>query len=556
MQPPSPESYSSIERRPMDLEDYIDIVRRHKGWILGPAFAGLVLAVVVAFLWPDTYVSTAMIRVVPAQVPESLVPANVNSALSQRINSMYQTISSRQNLTNLVNTFNLYPSERNRKPLADVVEQVRKNIRISAVNPLQGGTVRREQEYPAFQISFSYNDRLVAQQVTKQLVSSFMNENARERTQSSVLTTAFLKDQTEAARRDLEALDTRLASFRENFQGRLPEQLATNQVQLNSLEQRVTNLNGSLARISQEKLLLESDLRTLKTQRASLLPAPQLAMERRKNERIASIDREILQQEGRLANFREHYTDAYPEVAKVKAQLKTLESLRQRLIAEEEAAQESTESQPNTRYDPLFEKESRQLDAAIERLETQLKAKNSEAETYQKDIAATEKRIASVQTRIQAAPASEQQYAELIRDQMLAKHKYEDLKQKLARSSIAEELERRNQGETLELLDDASLPEAPTEPKRPIILLAGLGLGLIGGMAMAGAREAKDTSLKNLKDVRAYTQLPVLGSIPLLENDLIVQRRRRLMWLAWSTACLVGILIMTAAVFYYYATKV
>ena len=38
----------------------------------------------------------------------------------------------------------------------------------------------------------------------------------------------------------------------------------------------------------------------------------------------------------------------------------------------------------------------------------------------------------------------------------------------------------------------------------------------------------KDTSLKNLKDVRAYTQMSILGSIPLLENDFVVRRRKRL----------------------------
>ena len=78
-----PAEYSSIPRRALDVEDYIDILRRHKTWILAPAFGALVVAVVVAFLWPDTYVSTAVIRVVPSQVPENLVPTNVNSEISQ-----------------------------------------------------------------------------------------------------------------------------------------------------------------------------------------------------------------------------------------------------------------------------------------------------------------------------------------------------------------------------------------------------------------------------------------------------------------------------------------
>jgi hypothetical protein len=75
-------------------------------------------------------------------------------------------------------------------------------------------------------------------------------------------------------------------------------------------------------------------------------------------------------------------------------------------------------------------------------------------------------------------------------------------------------------------------------------------------LCFAGAREAKDASLKNLKDVRAYTQLTILGSVPLLENDLVVRRRKRLAWLAWSTACLVGIIIMTGSVFFYYTTRI
>lgn len=75
MQPMQPTF--SPSRRPMDVEDYIDVLRRHKGWIVGPAFAAVVISVVVAFFWPDTYVSTATLRIVPPQVPERYVVSNV-----------------------------------------------------------------------------------------------------------------------------------------------------------------------------------------------------------------------------------------------------------------------------------------------------------------------------------------------------------------------------------------------------------------------------------------------------------------------------------------------
>src|SRR4051794_40594933 len=237
MQVPEAQSLST-PRRALDIEDYLQMVRRHAAWILGPAFAGLVVAVVVAFLWPDTYVSTATLRVVPPQVPENLVAPNVNSAMSERINAMYQTISSRTNLTNLINSFNLYPRERQRKPIEDIVEMMRRAIRINAVASLGD----RDRNLPAFQISFAYENRILAQKVAADLVGRFMAENTRERTTQSISTTVFLRDQLEAAKRDLDAIDQRVSNYRQAYQGRLPEQTSQNQMQIGMLEQRTSNI--------------------------------------------------------------------------------------------------------------------------------------------------------------------------------------------------------------------------------------------------------------------------------------------------------------------------
>ena len=555
MQPSSmSEPYSSVNRRPMDVEDYFDIIRRHKAWILGPTFAALVISTVVACLWPDTYVSTGIIRVVPPQVPESYVPSNINSQMSQRVNSMYQTISSRGNLTNIINLYDLYRRERSRRPMEDIVEEMRRDIKISNVVPLSQG----DRQISAFQISFSYENRILAQKVTADLVSRFMTENTRERTTQSVLTTQFLKDQLENSKKELETIEGKLTNFRTTANGRLPDQVQQNATQMAMFEQRIANLNAALARLSQDKMLLESDLRTAKLQRASLTPTSENMVRKQKNDRIVQIDRDIMQLEATLSNLRQHYKDSYPDVRRVQSQMITLQQMRAKVLEEEENDKEKEKETVVTtkRVDPMYEREARQLDAVIERIEVQLKAKDAEAKNYSNEIANAEKSIRVVQSRIESTPVSEQQYMDIVRDREVAKLKYDDLNKKRAQSQIAEDLERRQQGETLEVLDPASLPQSPTQPKRGIIIGSGTGMGLVLGLFLAGAREAKDTSLKNLKDVRAYTQLTILGSVPLLENDLVVRRRRRLSWLAWSTACLVGIVVMTGSAFYYYATRV
>jgi hypothetical protein len=84
------------------------------------------------------------------------------------------------------------------------------------------------------------------------------------------------------------------------------------------------------------------------------------------------------------------------------------------------------------------------------------------------------------------------------------------------------------------------------------VLWAAVGTlgGLALGIGLAAVKEVKDTSLKNLKDVRAYTNLPVLSSVPLLENALLVRRKRRLGWVAWSCGIVVGFAMMGAALYY------
>jgi hypothetical protein len=66
--------YLNVPRRALDVEDYIDILRRHWMWIAGPGLAGLVASVVVAFLWPDTFTSNAVLRITPSQVSDASCP--------------------------------------------------------------------------------------------------------------------------------------------------------------------------------------------------------------------------------------------------------------------------------------------------------------------------------------------------------------------------------------------------------------------------------------------------------------------------------------------------
>ena len=540
----------SVPRRALDVEDYIDIARRHKAWILGPLFAALVVSVVGAFLWPDTYVSMATIKVNPQQVPEAYVQSNVNQLMSDRIAAIAQTVLSRPMLTSIITTYDLYPRERQSLPMEDVVEKMRTDVHIGNVLSV---TSSRER-VPAFQISFAYTDRKKAQSVVGDLMSKFIDTNVRERATTSLSTTNLLKDERDSAKKELDQTEEKLAQYRVRNRGQLPDEVQANLQQLNTLQTRTASINAALSRINQEKLLMEQQMRIYKDQLATLTKEPSTPADvaALKSERLVEAERELAGLERSLAALREHYKDTYPDVQRMASMVANAKKKRDQIAKEDEASRPANAPRPMS---PQTVREARDVDTSMRRLQSLIEAKDMEAEDARKELAQTNGMIRDYQARMNASPMSEKEYVELVRDRDAAKMKLADLDTKFNRASLSQSMEDRKVGESLEQLDPPSLPMTPTQPKRPIIVGIGAAVGLLVGVMLAGAREMKDTSLKNLKDVRAYTQLPILGSVPLLENDLVVKRRRRFAWFAWSLAVLIGIAVMSASIIYYYATR-
>lgn len=543
----------SKPRRQLDLEDYGRILRRNKGWIAGPLFAALVISVVVAFLWPDAYISVATIRVAPPQVPESFVPTNTNQDVQGRVNALVQLILDRATLTNIINTHGLYKSKLARMPLDDVIEDMKRNdIQVLPVRQSLNAGQRDTQQYPAFEIRFAYSERFTAQKVTADLVARFLEENVREISQQTVSTTQFLQDQWEESRKKLDELEQRLSVFRAQNMGRLPEEQQNNYQQLTALQAQKLNLNLAMNRVNQERLLYENQLRIDRDQLASLKDpnAPEQAADR-SDGKLAEKDHEIAQYEDSLAEARARYKENYPDVQRLASLLAAARIERQAILKNAKQPDNSARPAPSLQ----FLHEQRELEADVQRTEGLLLAKGVEMEDYRKQSAQLDGTIRNYESRIESTPVGIREYDELIRDRDLAKKDYEDLDRRLNSSEMSTALQNRQQGERLEQLDPPSLPQTPARPKRLLMVSGGTGLGLLLGLCLAGLREMRNGSLRTVKDVTVYWELPVLGSIPLFQESGAVRRRKRLAWLAWSATSLAGLAIMFASVAHYYVTR-
>jgi uncharacterized protein involved in exopolysaccharide biosynthesis len=129
------------------------------------AAAGMALGLAVAFLIPNEYVSTAVLR----------------TADGSRLQSTIAQVLSEDSLAAIVREDHLYSRELSRSSIHDVVRKMRdKHIRVQGV------------EGTALTISFTYPDRLGAQTVTRDLVTRFIAVNGVAPSTTEVLDSASL----------------------------------------------------------------------------------------------------------------------------------------------------------------------------------------------------------------------------------------------------------------------------------------------------------------------------------------------------------------------------
>ncbi|HSU60252.1 MAG TPA: Wzz/FepE/Etk N-terminal domain-containing protein [Bryobacteraceae bacterium] len=540
----------SVPRRALDFGDYVDMLRRNLGWLIGPTFAGLVIVTVVAFFLQDTYVSQAAIRIVPQQISPELIQNVSAQDIVDRINGMAQQIQSRDTLTSIINTYGLYKDEMKSEPLQDVIDKMKSAVRI---RPLAGWTNIEGKSLPAMQVSFSYSDKYTAQKVCAELVSRFMTANNEQNMQLQQVTNDFLSDESERAKRDLDQIESKIAVYREKNAGHLPEELQTNISQMNALENRASGLSDASMRNTEQRMMLESELQIAKDRLSTFqLNSPQALSQ---NQKAGVLDREIDQLQDNIEEMKGRYTDDYPGLQDARDRLALLKKQREQSIKDQAAREQTAKDNPSKAaavYNPALTRERMNAEAVVQQLETQLKANAMELRNINKQMASVNAALGNYSGRIQSVPASEKEYTDLLHDRDLARQRYTTLQLKREKSGVSMELERRKQGETLEVIDAASLPPAPSAPKRGMMIPIGAGIGFALGVLLVGIREVRDTSLKNLKDARLYTQLSILGSVPLLENDVVVQRRKQVMWVSWATGTLLGLAIIAGSIAHHY----
>src|SRR5216684_8614272 len=288
------------------------IFRRY-WWI--PAFATVALGVIglaASLVLPKKYTSSTLVLVEQPTVPIDLIKPVVTDDLNQRMASMKAQILSRSRLEAIINKFNLYPQQRQNIHMEDLVEKLKGAIDVELIQPMTGSANRQP---PGFNVSVTFDNPQLAQQICQEITSMFIEQNATARGAQSNKVTKFLTEQLDEAKAKLDEQDKRLAQFKAEHLVSMPDREQTNLTLLTGMNTQLDATTQALTRAQQDKSLNES---LLSNQEASW-KAAQVGQQNPESQ-----DQELAVLQQQLSALLAKYTPEHPDVIKVKSQIEEL----------------------------------------------------------------------------------------------------------------------------------------------------------------------------------------------------------------------------------------
>jgi polysaccharide chain length determinant protein (PEP-CTERM system associated) len=471
------------------IEDVKRVI--HKYWWVVPVCIAVfgALGASVATLLPKKYTSQTMVLVAKPTVPTEYVKPVVTEDLNRRLASMQEQILSRTRLEPVIEQFGLYHEDRNTVHMEELIDRLRKAIEISPLAPMAG---TEDRSMPGFSVRVTFDNPQSAQQICTSITSMFMEQNASALEEQAVRTTSFLSEQMDEAKTKLDQQDAKLAQFKRQYMGSLPEEEQSNLGVLGSLNSQLEANSQALNRAQQDRAFAES----LLNQQEANWKASQTGQ----NPETTEDQLRILQEQ--LSTLESLYTAKHPDVVKKRNQV---EEFKKRMEQAPEIRNPSAGARPSAEPSQM-----QQLRASL-RQQDQNVANLTKRQTQIQD------QIRILQGRVQASPMVEQQLKELMRSYQSAADFYNELWKRRQNSAMATSLAHQQEGEQFRVLDPPSLPASPSFPKKINFVGGGLGAGLALGLAILYLLMAMDKTVHTERDVEVCLKLPVLASIPLLE---------------------------------------
>ena len=198
-----------LEDQGLDILHYYQLVKKRILYALIPFVCVFAIGFAAAMLWPPTFLSEGKILVEAQQIPVDLVRPTVTSPASERLVTIEQRVMTRNNLLKIADKYNLFADRRDRLSRTDILDLMREN---TVIKPVDVDQLRSPNTNFTVAINIGYMDRRpdVATKVANELITLFLDEDARTRTNRATETTKFLGQEVDKLKSELAAIDAKI----------------------------------------------------------------------------------------------------------------------------------------------------------------------------------------------------------------------------------------------------------------------------------------------------------------------------------------------------------
>jgi polysaccharide chain length determinant protein (PEP-CTERM system associated) len=483
-----------MEEHVLTPQECFAILNRRKWLIIIPFCCIAIVAGLVAWQMPAIYMSKATVMIEQREIPAQYVVSSQTSYAEQRMQNIKQrTLTSRQ-LQELIKEYNLYMEDRGNRTIDEILAKMRKNITLKPIHVNlagRGGTATI-----AFTLSYEGKNPKKIQKVTDRIVTLFLKEDLKERTDQSSSTLEFLRKEMVKLKTQLAEAEERMAGFKKQHADSLPELYQFNMQTVSSVDLTTAQARETLRTLKEKKEELEEQLANttvdLETEMLGQI------RENEDEKRLALLKMELI-------NLKTQFSDLYPDVKKLQHEIDDLTlTIEQRKMKDKAA----TTSMPEV-------KEVVRNPAHVT-LSAKLASLKSDIRSAQNQIRNLDKKKEEYRGRLAAAPDVEAEYNEIVTERTNLTGKYKEMQAKMMEAKVAHALESQQKGERFTLIESATLPEKPFKPNRMAIVMIGFVLALGAGVGLAAIAEFADDSVRDPLALERISGFPVLTSIPFI----------------------------------------
>ena len=321
-----------FEEEGKSLGEYLAVLKRRKKQLIIPVLVTFIVIALIAVLWPPTYRSAATILIEEQEIPKDLVRSTITSYANQQIQVITQRTMTLKNIMSLVEKYELYDeAELKRRPKTDIAKEFQDNVKLDlvsaeVVDPRSG---RPTEATIAFTLSYDHKNPSKAQKVANELVSLYLNENLKSRTEKSESTSAFLKSEAASLSQNLKNLESRLATFKEQNEGSLPELYQYNLSIIERTDREILENSLRYKELEKRKLQIEGEVSQVSPYAPTVLAT---------GERVLSDYDRLKALESDYRRKVAVYSDNHPDVSRLKREIDNLKNMLGKGLSAEDQA--------------------------------------------------------------------------------------------------------------------------------------------------------------------------------------------------------------------------